>query len=60
MIKSFLPSSQRKRTSEKMSAKNGDIVEQSEVRWVGHAAMGCATKAPDIGLYNICTCIYCA
>ena len=55
---SFLPSLQRKRTSEKMSAKNGDIVEQSDVRWVGHAAMGCATKAPDIGLYNICMCIY--
>ena len=55
---SFLPALQRKRTSEKMTAKNGDIVEQSDVRWVGHAAMGCASKAPDIVLYNIGMCIY--
>ena len=42
----------------KLSAKNGDKFEQQDVRWVGYAAVGCSTKAPDIGLDNICMCTY--
>ena len=37
---------------EKLRVKNGDIFEQQEVRGVEYAAMGCSTKAREIGLLN--------
>ena len=54
---SLLPSLQRKRTTEKLSAKNGDILEQQEVRGWGMPLWAALPRRQRL-IYMIFACVH--